>query len=184
MPSGGIAAACRELLPRACTLARRRFVFLWHLLSAGRLPSCRLPVRKYGGSCCPDFPPAAPSRLLPAIETVAVSFVKVLSCFQFAKVPLFFDIRKKNSLLPLQCGFYESLVTILSHLQLPLSSTFSTVAFLSFRILLPFFCRFQLQKRKIGKVLYGKIVGGSVFFDIKKGRKVVFFRLFRNFYTL
>ena len=67
----------------------RRFVFLWHLLSAGRLPPRRLPVRKYGDPSCPDFPPAAPWRGLPAIESVAVkSCQSTLFCcyIQNAKV--------------------------------------------------------------------------------------------------
>ena len=93
MPSAGIAVGCRELLPRVFTLTPCGAVcFLRHLLSAGRLPSCRLPVRKYGGSCCPDFPLAAALRGLPAIESVAVYF-KGLMLFKAAK------IRKKTDIM-------------------------------------------------------------------------------------
>ena len=51
-----VVSSCLALAPLPVA---RRFIFLWHSLSAGPLPPRRLPVRKYGGSCCPDFPPAA-----------------------------------------------------------------------------------------------------------------------------
>ena len=86
--------------------------------------------------------------MLPAIETVAVSFVNVLSCFQFAKVPLFFDIRKKISFYLFRRGLRQSLSTLFPLLRFSQSVSFVVDASLYFfNVFYYFLGRYPLPER-------------------------------------
>ena len=64
-----------ELLPHLFTLTSEEAVyFLWHWLLDNQtswMP--KLPVRKCGALCCPDFPPGSDQDRTPAIRRPAIS---------------------------------------------------------------------------------------------------------------